>query len=174
MNLIKSILRSAVIAGIPIFLLAATVFALPSPKTYAAGVTEETCEAENSGGVWKEEYLGGGQPTYSCECPAGKTLDSNGYCNTGNFVLNPAGECVASNGDCISNDIQTVINILSVVVGIVILGMVVFGGVRYSLSRSNPQEVQAAKGHLTNAIIALITYIFIYSLLQWIVPGGIF
>lgn len=160
--------------AIPFTLLTASVFTLPSARVHAAGVTEETCESVNSGGVWKEEYLGGGQPTYSCECPDGKVLDSNGYCNTGNFVVNPAGDCDAASGDCISNDIQTVINILSVIVGIVILGMVVFGGVRYSLSRSNPQEVQAAKGHLTNAIIALIAYIFIYTVLQWIVPGGIF
>jgi hypothetical protein len=174
MNKIGRISKNVLLLSLTLLLLAVSVIALPTSRTFAAGVTEETCEAENSGGVWKVEYLGGGQPTYSCECPAGKALDSNGYCNTGDFKVNPAGDCVATSGDCISNDIQLAINVLSVVVGIVILGMVVFGGIRYSLSRSNPQEVQAAKGHLTNAIIALIAYVFIYTLLQWIVPGGIF
>lgn len=153
----------------------ASVFVLTPSRTYAAGVTKETCESEFSGGVWKVEYLdSGAPPSFSCDCPEGKTLDSGGYCNTGNFVVNLAGECDASSGDCISNDIQLGINVLSVAVGIVILGMVVFGGIRYSLSRSNPQEVQAAKAHLTNAIIALIAYVFIFTLLQWIVPGGVF
>lgn len=78
-------------------------------------------------------------------------------------------------GDCkIVYWLMVFINTLSAVVGIVIVTMITIGGVQYSTTRDNPQAVQAARQKIYNAIIALIVYIFGFSFLQWLVPGGIF
>ena len=66
------------------------------------------------------------------------------------------------------------INVLSGIVGIVVIMMVVVGGIQYSASAGDPQKVNAAKKRIANALLALVAYIFLYAFLQWIVPGGIF
>ena len=94
--------------------------------------------------------------------------------NKNNF----SGDCMDSSnlneGNCgIISAILTLTNVLSAVAVIVITGMVVVGGVQYSASRDNPQAVQAAKSRITNAVIALVVYIFFYAFLQYIIPGGL-
>lgn len=70
--------------------------------------------------------------------------------------------------------IVDVTNILSAVVGIVVVLMVVVGGIQYSASRDNPQATAAAKARIRNAIMALVAYLFVYAFLQYLIPGGIF
>jgi hypothetical protein len=65
------------------------------------------------------------------------------------------------------------INILSGLVGIVIVTMITVGGIQYSSARDNPQAVAAARGRITNALIALVAYILMYAFLQYLIPGGI-
>ncbi len=65
------------------------------------------------------------------------------------------------------------INILTALVGVVVVIMIVIGGIQYSAARDNPQAIQAAKGKITNAVLALVVFIFTSAFLQWIVPGGV-
>lgn len=83
-------------------------------------------------------------------------------------------DCNGESGGCIISDIQLVINVLSIGVGVVVTIMIVLGGLQYMTSRDNPQAVQAAKTRITNAVIGLVAFVFVYSFLQWLVPGGIF
>lgn len=62
---------------------------------------------------------------------------------------------------------------LSVLVGIVVVMMLVIGGIRYASAGSNPQAVTSAKKHISNALFALVLYLFMFAFLQWIIPGGI-
>ncbi len=62
---------------------------------------------------------------------------------------------------------------LSVLVGLVVVAMIVLGGIQYSSASGNPQAVAAAKKRITNALIALVAYLFIFAFLQWIIPGGV-
>jgi hypothetical protein len=70
--------------------------------------------------------------------------------------------------------IQDVLNFLSIGVGVVVVIMIIIGGIQYSASGGNPNTVQEAKKKIYNAIIALLAYIFLYAILQWLVPGGLF
>jgi hypothetical protein len=90
------------------------------------------------------------------------------------LVTNAAGDCGDTKGSCIVDDIQIAINVLSIGVGLVITGAIILGGIQYMLSRDNPQAVSDAKSRILNAIIALVSFVFIYAFLQWIVPGGLF
>ena len=66
------------------------------------------------------------------------------------------------------------INVLSGLVGVVVVGMIVIGGIQYSAAGDDPQKVQEAKKRVSNAVLALLAYIFMYAFLQWVVPGGVF
>ncbi len=65
-------------------------------------------------------------------------------------------------------------NALSAMVGIVIIAMLVFAGIEWSTAGSDPQRVNAARGKIVNAVLALIVFIFAFALLQWLIPGGLF
>lgn len=64
------------------------------------------------------------------------------------------------------------INFLAVGVGLVVTAMIVAGGVEYILAGGAPQKLEKAKSLITNALIALVTFIFMYAILQWLIPGG--
>lgn len=87
-------------------------------------------------------------------------------------------------GDCTDQDLTKncgivgylllTINILSGIVGVVVIAMMIAGGIQYSSAGGDPGKVVAAKKRIGNALLALVAYIFLYAFLQWIVPGGIF
>ena len=65
------------------------------------------------------------------------------------------------------------IKLLSAVVGILVVLSVIIGGVQYSAAGSDPQQVAAARKRIGNALLGLVAYIFLFALLNWLVPGGI-
>lgn len=78
------------------------------------------------------------------------------------------------NNNCsIVKYIRTFVQALSALAGIVIVIMITVGGIQYSASKDNPQATAAAKGRVTNAIIALVSYLLLFGFLQYIVPGGV-
>ncbi len=85
----------------------------------------------------------------------------------------PNGTITASNCGIVAY-LQLFINVLSGLVGIVIVIMIIWGGIEYSSAGNDPQKVGAAKSKISNALLALVVFIFMYSFLQWVVPGGIF
>lgn len=70
--------------------------------------------------------------------------------------------------------IITATNILSAAVGVIIVIMIAVGGIQYTTARDDPQAVAAAKQRIQNAILALVFYLFAFSFLQWLIPGGLF
>ena len=60
------------------------------------------------------------------------------------------------------------------VVGTVIVMMLVLAGIQYITSSGDSANVKAAKNRITNAITALVLFMFMVAILQFIVPGGIF
>lgn len=74
----------------------------------------------------------------------------------------------------ITQRIVEAINIMSILVGIIVVAMIIWGGIQYTMSRDNPQQTAAAKSHIVNAVFALIFYIFSVAFLNWLIPGGVF
>ena len=76
-------------------------------------------------------------------------------------------------GDCVegqstgrlNNLIKTIINVISIVVGVVAVIMIVFGGLRYITSGGDSSNVSSAKNTIIYAIIGLV----IVALAQFIV-----
>jgi hypothetical protein len=65
------------------------------------------------------------------------------------------------------------IDTLSALVGVVVVAAIVTGGIQYTTSADNPDKIQKAKHRITNALIGLFGYIFIFAFLQWVIPGGV-
>ena len=66
------------------------------------------------------------------------------------------------------------INILSATIGILVTVMIIIGGIEYSSAGGDPQKVAMAKKRITNALIALVSLFFLFVVINYLVPGGIF
>lgn len=78
-------------------------------------------------------------------------------------------------GDCgIMNKMVDIINLVSGLVGVVVVIMIIVGGIQYSSAGSDPQKIASAKSKIVNALLALLVFLFLWAFLQWIVPGGVF
>lgn len=78
------------------------------------------------------------------------------------------------NDNPITKIIIFIINVLSALIGVVVVGVIVMAGIQYSSSGGSPQATAQAKKRILNAIIALIVYFFLFAILQWLIPGGLF
>ncbi len=79
----------------------------------------------------------------------------------------------ASNCDLISKYLNPFINTLAALVGVAVVIAIVIGAIQYGSSAGDPQRVAAAKARIRNALVALITFIFLYALLNFLIPGGL-
>jgi hypothetical protein len=76
--------------------------------------------------------------------------------------------------DSIIIDLNTIVNFLSAGVGLIVVGVIILGGIQYSMAGDKADAVTKARQRMLNGIIALLAFIFTYAFLQWIIPGGIF
>ena len=77
--------------------------------------------------------------------------------------------------NCIVQEvINPIIKVFGAIVGIVIVGTIIFGGIQYSIAGDKAEDVAKAKQRITNGMIALAAFLFAYAFLKWLVPGGIF
>lgn len=130
-------------------------------------------QIENSGSC--DDHRTGGPEADSVE--ANQTADPTGGANLEadcNEDTNGNGTVLDSKDCGIVGYIVTITNVLSAVVGIVIVIMIAVGGIQYSMARDDPQAVNAAKTRIRNAILALVFYLFMFAFLQYLVPGGLF
>lgn len=91
--------------------------------------------------------------------------------STENKCNGDAKTCLQDNG--IVKIINTAIALIAGVAGVAITGMMIAGGIRYSSAGGDPSAVGKAKKMISNAIIALIAFIFLGAFLEWLVPGGL-
>lgn len=66
------------------------------------------------------------------------------------------------------------IRFLSNGVGIMMVIALVAAGIQYTTSEGNAEQTIKSKKRIQSVIIALIIYLFTYSILQFLVPGGLF
>lgn len=70
--------------------------------------------------------------------------------------------------------LKDIINVLSAIVGLVIVISIIFAGFQYMTARDNAAQVSAAKNRILMAVVSFLLYIFAFAFLQWLIPGGIF
>ncbi|MDQ3064754.1 MAG: pilin [bacterium] len=138
--------------------------------------TRQLCEAEGG------EIVSNGLTGTVCQCPGGESWNGSSCIRQGSTTdfTQPGIESDCSDpgglnsGNCgIIRYLVLFINVLSALVGLVVIASIIIGGIQYTASGSDPQKVAAAKDRIRNAIIALIFFIFTYSFLNYLVPGGV-
>lgn len=67
-----------------------------------------------------------------------------------------------------------IVRFLSIGVGIAITIALIMSGIQYSASEGNAEASTKAKKRVESAITGLVIYIFAFSLLQFLIPGGVF
>lgn len=160
--------------------------ALPIAFTANLVVNAPTVLASN---VVEPDGGAGNAPTpQPSPTPAATTCsqDGNGACNLN--LLTPQ-QCVkislpiVGNNTCIDNSpanggaivvyLRLILQLMSSAVGIVIVLMLIIAGIQYITSAGDPSNTKAAKTRITNAITALVLFMFMVAILQFLVPGGI-
>lgn len=127
------------------------------------------------------------QPAIAATCPPGSTATSGGLCEC------PAGQQLVSvpvddGTHCVPvNERSTVLTdnpiffylryflmFLAGGVGLAVVGGIVAGSYLYITARANASQVQQGQTMIINSVIGLLLFIFMYAILQFIIPGGIF
>ncbi len=88
-------------------------------------------------------------------------------------ISDPAasGECRDDNCNVVNKYLNPFIQFLSVMVGVAVIIGIIVSGIQYAASSGDPQKVSTAKNRIRNSIVALIAFIFLYALLQFLIPG---
>jgi hypothetical protein len=59
-------------------------------------------------------------------------------------------------------------------VGLAVVGGIVAGSYMYITARGNASQTQKGQMTILNSVIGLILFIFMYAILQFLIPGGVF
>lgn len=70
--------------------------------------------------------------------------------------------------------LMLVINILTAGVGVAAVGGIVYGAVLYTAAGGSPDQVKQAREIIKNTVIGILAYAFLYSFLNYLIPGGLF
>jgi hypothetical protein len=86
--------------------------------------------------------------------------------------------CVKKSGTGESNPIfvglLTVFNFLAVGVGVVVVGGIIYGGILISAGGGDAARTKQGTTLITNSVIGLVAFMFMYAFINFIVPGGLF
>ncbi len=154
----------------------------PDKDWYCKGL----CDTSITKGIQSHpEIAKDAQKVSSCKCDGTPNLDTGQLkacqaCTAkANQIDANGASSSAVDGNCLKNNpivirINQIVNFLAGLVAIVVTGTMIVGGIQYTLAGDKADQSAAAKKRIVNGLIALITFILIYSLLQWHIPGGIF
>lgn len=67
-----------------------------------------------------------------------------------------------------------VLRIMTGAVGIAAIGALIYAGMMYSSASGDSAQVSKAKTIITDTVIGLVAYGFMFIILNWLIPGGIF
>lgn len=157
-----------------------------SPTVFAAecaGVQTSILDCPGSQGAVCNNGSAPNAKTGKCydgmKCGDGSSpaLDTNSLpvpCKDGSIVAgySPTISSVTNSG--LWGILITAINILTAGIGIAAVGGIIYGSILYTSAGGNADQVKKAKDIIKNIVIGLVAYALMYSVLNFIIPGGIF
>lgn len=102
-----------------------------------------------------------GTPTHSC-----------GSVQTAYFACGGGGDEIGTSS--FWQILQIILNVLIALVAISAVGGILYGAVKYSSAGDNASQVNDAKNIIKNVIIGLVLFLFMWTIIQYFIPGGIF
>ena len=91
---------------------------------------------------------------------------------SGGHACCPAGTPQNGTSCLYAKYVNPLINLLSALVGVVVVVGVIVGAIQFSSSAGDPQKAANGKNHIRNALLGLLAYLLLYAFLQFLVPGG--
>jgi len=93
----------------------------------------------------------------------------------------PRGKCPAGQVELPNNQpggviiyyLKQVLFLVNTLIGGIIILVLVIAGVQYIISGGDPSNIKSAKGRIINAMTALVLYLMMVAILNFLVPGGI-
>lgn len=82
--------------------------------------------------------------------------------------------CDDYNTDGVSAILMYVINFMAIGVGIAVVIGIIFGGIKYASSDGEEAKAKEGREMITNSIIGLFLFIFLYAGANFLIPGGAF
>lgn len=93
----------------------------------------------------------------------------NGGTCTGSNASNPVCKASKTDNDAKAKSMaKMIINTMLMIVGILSVIMVVFGGIRYTISSGDASKVKAAKDTIMYAIIGVVVSILSYAIINFV------
>ena len=92
--------------------------------------------------------------------------------NYNNNYAQQTNSCISNPNNPITKTLNLFVNVLSGLAVLIIIGVMIAGGIQHSIA-SSPTAATAARKRIANAGLALILFIFIWGILQWLIPGGL-
>ena len=119
----------------------------------------------------------------ACSAHGGYTsptqVSGTSKCTDGSGQGDCAKTTAFSFGDCKTTNVGIkclaveVLRFLSVGVGLAVVGGVAAGGIVYATAQGSPGKTQSGIKIITNSILALILYLLMFAILQFLIPGGV-
>lgn len=133
--------------------------------------TKSGCDTADGGSCTSKTVTKDGKKHLEISCK--KPTDTSSSANLDGYT-DPAvdAQCTGSKCDIIDNFVNPAIRLLSVLVGIAAAAGIIIGAIQVSTSAGDPQKAANGKNHIRNAIIALVTYVLLFVVLNWLIPGG--
>lgn len=82
--------------------------------------------------------------------------------------------CVNGGNGSIWNLLTVFVNFLAAGVGVAVLIGIIFGAFLYASAGGSADQAKRGIGYVRNALIALLLFIFMYAIINFIIPGGLF
>lgn len=93
---------------------------------------------------------------------------------TEDHAPNVGGNCMdITKCDFVKKYVDPFVAFMAALVGVAVVISIVIGGIQYGSSGGDPSKVTAAKNRIRNSIVALITFFFLFAILNFLMPGGI-
>ena len=149
-------MKTKILAAITLFIAVVSVPIAVNTNTLYAAETQDCTEFTNVRQIEECELRNAAteDPALACSYDS-QNDDDDGSCNLYKKYINP------------------LITFLSALVGIAVTIGLIIGGIRYSTAGSDTAQVTAARKQIKNSLVALIVFLFLGTLLNWLVPGGI-
>jgi hypothetical protein len=172
----KSILfGAALLALLGCFMVAApvtTLAASPEATQYCKsyGGAHAACEAGYDGGKANKSQDQSCNPSIYDSDGLSACINAWGYA----AKVDPATNCNDKQCDVIGKYVGPAITLLAISFGLIATISLILGGIQYSMSEGDPQKSSSAKNRITNTIIAVVAFLFLFAFLEFLIPGGVF
>lgn len=113
-------------------------------------------------------------PAFAQSCPAGQQQVALPITQGGSHCVPINGQSSNIQNNPIFVYLKEFLYFLAGGVGLAVVGGIVTGAYLYITARANASQTEKGKDIIINSVIGLLLFIFMYAILQFLIPGGVF